>query len=213
MKQTIIQDFYLRRLLLMDNTTNKLRNPYTATMLVGVVNETLVDVLGCSICDLAPEMSIGNDLGAESLDFVEIRYNLERRLGISLPQRSVIDQLAILCPSICSVASNGRLTEFGASALRGSIFDYSEGLVHEGVRPAEVMQGATISNWASLCLGILDCLPCACPDCSHTEAVISRTGKPACGACGTVLKPLSGDDALALTTEAWLRSTQASLAA
>lgn len=197
----------------METTAKKLRNPYTAAMLVGVVNETLVDVLGCSISDLAPDMSIGNDLAAESLDFVEIRYNLERRLGISLPQRSVIDQLAILCPNISAVAANGQLTEFGADALRGSIFNYSEGLVHEGARPAEIMQGATINNWASLCLGILDCLPTACPDCNHTEALISRTGKPACSACGTVIKPLSGDDALAMTTEAWLRSAQSSLAA
>lgn len=190
--------------LIMDAITQKLHNPFSEDMLIAVVMDIACEVLGCDKDELAPEMSLGDDLGAESLDFVEIRYSLERRLGIALPQRSVFDQLATLAPEIPAIASNGKITEFGADALRNSLFGYSESLAREGARPHEVMQGGTIRNWARLCHRILDALPAACPDCGHHEAIVSRTGKPACASCGAVIKPASGDSTMAAATEAWL---------
>jgi acyl carrier protein len=192
----------------MDVTAQKLHNPYTEDMLIAVVADVACEVLGCDRAELTPEMSLGDDLSAESLDFVEIRYHLERRLGIALPQRSVFDHLSMLAPEILTVSSNGRITAFGAKALQESLFGYSETLAREGVRPNDVMQGGTIRNWARLCLGILDELPHACPDCGHREAIVSRTGKPACASCGTVIKPMSGDNAMAAATEAWLTASK-----
>jgi acyl carrier protein len=192
----------------MDVTAQKLHNPYTEDMLIAVVTDVVSEVLGSDQSELTFDMSLGDDLGAESLDFVEIRYHLERRLGIALPQRSVFDHLSMLAPEIPVVSSNGKITAFGAKALQGSLFGYSDSLAREGARPNDVMQGGTIRNWARLCLGILDELPHACPDCGHREAIVSRTGKPACASCGAVIKPKSGDDAMAAATEAWLTASE-----
>ena len=192
----------------MEVLKKKIKSPYTQGMVVNLVMETVCEVLGSDQTELSAEMSIGDELGAESLDFVEIRYILERRLGISLPQRSVLDHLAALAPGIATVAADGKLSTLGAQALRDSMFNYSDTLSHEGVSPNNVMQGATIRNWADLCFGILDTLPDACPDCGHTDAVVSRTGKSSCASCGAVIKPLSGDDAMAAATEKWLKTQE-----
>ncbi len=185
---------------------DKLYNPYSESMVINVVIDIACEVLGCDKSKLTPKTSLGDELGAESLDFVEIRYNLESKFGISLPQRSVLDYLAMLAPEIQAVADDGKLTKFGARALRGSLFDYNESVAHEGARPNDVMQGATIYNWARLCLGILECVPDACPDCHHTAAVVSRTGKIACASCGVIIKPMSGDEVMAAATQTWLNS-------
>lgn len=188
----------------MDSIAKKMQSPYNETMLVDRVMDTVCEVLGCDKTELNPELSIGDELGAESLDFVEIRYNLERGLGIALPQRSVLDHLAVLAPNTPAVATNGGLTAFGAEALRSSLFGYSDKVAKEGARLNDVMQGATIRNWALLCLGILDSLPNACPDCGHHSASISRSGKPVCTSCNAALKPLSGEDVMLASTESWL---------
>lgn len=192
----------------MDVTIKKMHNPYTEALVVTVVTDIACEVLGCDMAEISPDMSLGDELGAESLDFVEIRYNLERRFGISLPQRSVFDVLATLAPEVPAIASNGKITEFGAKALRESLFAYSEAVASEGVRASDVMQGGTIRNWARLCLGILDGLPGACPDCGHHEAAVSRTGKPVCASCSTVIKPMSGDDAMLVSMETWLQTQE-----
>lgn len=189
-----------------------LKNPYSEAKMLTLVTEALADVLGCPLDELDPDASIGDDLGAESLDFVEMRYNLEKRLGIVLPQKSVLDHLARLASDEPAVA-DGRLTEFGAHALRESLFGYSASLAREGARLHEIMQGATLRNWARLCLGIVGGLPASCPDCGHVQATIAPSGKPACAGCGTILRPWTGDDAMSASTEEWLEQRRAPIAA
>ena len=37
-----------------------------------------------------------------------------------------------------------------------------------------------------------------CPECGHTQANIGTNGKAVCGSCASILKPLSGDEAMSL---------------
>src|SRR2546428_6284681 len=45
------------------------------------------DNLGVDIDDLTPDVSLTDDLAADSLDLLEVALALERELGISLPER------------------------------------------------------------------------------------------------------------------------------
>ncbi|RNF85400.1 phosphopantetheine-binding protein [Montanilutibacter psychrotolerans] len=178
-----------------------MESPYSHAALIDLVMDTLCGVLGCDRSELTADHAIGNDLGAESLDFVELRYNLERTLGIVLPQRSVLDHYGAASGDPQALYVGGKLSEIGAYALQNSFFAYSSKLAHAGAGTHEVMAGATISNWAGLLKGVLDCLPAQCPDCGHEHAVIAPSGKPACAACGSVVKPLAGDEAMALSMQ------------
>lgn len=49
------------------------------------VKEIIVDKLGVSADDVKPEASFTNDLGADSLDTVELIMEFEKEFGISIP--------------------------------------------------------------------------------------------------------------------------------
>ena len=50
------------------------------------VRSTLVDALGVDEEDVTPESSLRNDLGAESIDLLDIVFRLERNFGIKIPR-------------------------------------------------------------------------------------------------------------------------------
>ena len=49
------------------------------------VNATIVDKLGVEASEVKPEASFTNDLGADSLDTVELIMEFEKEFGISIP--------------------------------------------------------------------------------------------------------------------------------
>ena len=49
------------------------------------VNAIIVDKLGAEASEVKPEASFTNDLGADSLDTVELIMEFEKEFGISIP--------------------------------------------------------------------------------------------------------------------------------
>ena len=58
-----------------------------ATAVEARVRRVVADTLGVGDDDLTPEVSLADDLAADSLDLVEMAIELERELGIMLPDR------------------------------------------------------------------------------------------------------------------------------
>jgi acyl carrier protein len=54
---------------------------------LGQVRELLAEALGLSEAEIAPEAALIDDLGAESIDFLDISYRLEQDFGCSLPTK------------------------------------------------------------------------------------------------------------------------------
>ena len=50
------------------------------------VRETLVDALGVDDDEVTPEATLIEDLGAESIDFLDIVFRLERNFDIKIPR-------------------------------------------------------------------------------------------------------------------------------
>ena len=50
------------------------------------VAETMADALGCDLADVKPNASLINDLGAESIDFLDIIFRLERGFKVKIPR-------------------------------------------------------------------------------------------------------------------------------
>ena len=53
------------------------------------VRDIIVDALSCSIDDVTLEASLADDLGADSLDAVELNMALEDKLGVSIPDEEL----------------------------------------------------------------------------------------------------------------------------
>src|ERR1017187_8959357 len=55
------------------------------------VAETMADALGCDVAEVKPDSSLINDLGAESIDFLDIVFRLERAFKVKIPRGKIIE--------------------------------------------------------------------------------------------------------------------------
>src|SRR3954464_10347420 len=68
------------------------RNPVRAVAMMtqdeiySKVSETLVEALGVDEDQVTPTATLQGDLGAESIDFLDIVFRLEREFGIKIPR-------------------------------------------------------------------------------------------------------------------------------
>jgi len=56
------------------------------------VAETVADAIGCEAAKVKPDSSLINDLGAESIDFVDILFRLQRRFKIKIPRGKIVEE-------------------------------------------------------------------------------------------------------------------------
>lgn len=81
----------------------------------GKVQEALVDALGVDDDEVAPGATLVGDLGAESIDFLDIVFKLEKAFNISIPREELFPD-DILTSS--TFVQNGRLTSEGVAELK-----------------------------------------------------------------------------------------------
>jgi len=110
------------------------------------VREMLLPVLGlASIDNIKPEASLVNDLGAESLDFVEIIYLIEREFGIVLQPDEIMSGATSESPE--SIFRDGKLTEAGAGLLNRQ-FPGHAGQFAGGMTKREIYLSLTVRDLA-----------------------------------------------------------------
>jgi acyl carrier protein len=78
------------------------------------VQSTLVDALGVDEEDVTREATLRNDLGAESIDLLDIVFRLERNFGIKIPRGELFPENV----SDPDLTEDGKLTEKGLAELR-----------------------------------------------------------------------------------------------
>ncbi len=80
------------------------------------VQEVLVDALGVDDDEVTAEATLMGDLGAESIDFLDIVFRLEKAFGLKVPREELFPAEGIL--NNPDLVSNGKLTEKGLAELR-----------------------------------------------------------------------------------------------
>ena len=85
----------------------------------GQVQEVLVDALGLDDDEVTNEATLMGDLGAESIDFLDIVFRLEKAFGIKIPREELFPAESLMNNS--EFVENGKLTEIGLTELRNSM--------------------------------------------------------------------------------------------
>lgn len=80
------------------------------------VQEVLVDALGLDDDEITPEATLMGDLGAESIDFLDIVFRLEKSFGIKMPREELFPAENVL--SNPDFISGGKLTDAGLAELK-----------------------------------------------------------------------------------------------
>jgi len=83
------------------------------------VSATLVEALNVDEDEIKPESTLQGDLGAESIDFLDIVFRLEREFGIKIPRGELFPES--IFQGDPEFVTNGRVTAKGLSELRSKM--------------------------------------------------------------------------------------------
>ena len=79
------------------------------------IRTALVDALGVDEEDITPEATLVGDLGAESIDFLDIVFRLEKAFSIKIPRGELFPEDVLTDPKY---VQDGKVTEVGLAELR-----------------------------------------------------------------------------------------------
>jgi acyl carrier protein len=79
------------------------------------VQGVLVDALGVDEEDVTPDATLRGDLGAESIDFLDIVFRLEKAFGIKIPRGEMFPEDLF---NNAAYVQNGRVTPEGLVELK-----------------------------------------------------------------------------------------------
>ena len=80
------------------------------------VQEVMIDALGVDDDEVTTEATLMGDLGAESIDFLDIVFRLEKAFGIKIPREELFPAEELM--NNADFIQNGKLTEKGLTELR-----------------------------------------------------------------------------------------------
>ena len=89
------------------------------------VQAVLVDALGVDEEEVTPNAVVKDDLGAESIDFLDIMFRLEKAIGIKIPRGEMMPENVTSDPNI---VKDGVITPAGIAMLKSKMphSDFSE---------------------------------------------------------------------------------------
>lgn len=79
------------------------------------IQHALVEALGVDEDEVTPEATLVGDLGAESIDFLDIVFRLEKAFDIKIPRGELFPEDVLTNPAY---VQDGRVTDVGLAELR-----------------------------------------------------------------------------------------------
>lgn len=91
----------------------------TKDEILAKVQETLVDALGVDDDEVTPTATLTGDLGAESIDFLDIVFRLEKNFGIKIPKGDLFPEG--LTSAEAGFVKDGKITDAGIAEMRAKM--------------------------------------------------------------------------------------------
>lgn len=143
------------------------------------LKEIIATVLMMSPDEISPDASLIDDLGVESIDFLDITFRLEETFGIPLPRRNPIQRIADRYGRE-ELIQDGKLTLKGAQLLRFAFPEAPQSSIFEGMREEEVPSLITLKSYLSVVkrgLEISKWHPKKCDRCGGTSLGLEEKEK------------------------------------
>jgi len=80
------------------------------------VQEVLIDALGVDDDEVTGDATLMGDLGAESIDFLDIVFRLEKSFGIKIPREELFPSDGLM--NNAELVSDGKFTDQGLAELK-----------------------------------------------------------------------------------------------
>lgn len=118
--------------------------------LFGVVRTAVVDALGVDDDEVTPQATLLDELGAESIDLLDILFRLERKLGVKI---QAADLAAYVQGGISDdefADDNGVITERGLAHVKSVMPQVDEDSLRGNFQAEKVMSLFTVDNLTDL---------------------------------------------------------------
>lgn len=170
---------------------------------VGELKKSIGESLRIDPAAIAAENSLVQDLGVESLDFLDINYRLEQAFGIRMARHFVLEHVEELFGEGSAIDDNGRLTERGAQLLKIRLVDH-QGVLKAGMELDRATALITVQSMACGIMDVLNSLPESCPHCGGARWKSDDGARISCGTCGKDTVFRNGDELI----QEWLKKVQ-----
>ncbi|CDH22694.1 acyl carrier protein [Xenorhabdus bovienii] len=120
---------------------------------VSAVCEELSSILFVEENTIHENSSLINDLGADSLDVIDLSFNLGKKFKITMPTKSVFAHAyEVLSEEVLNrLLAEDTLTQEGKGLLVYSCYDYTSEQLNTIHTLGDVFGETNVHNWASLC--------------------------------------------------------------
>ena len=113
------------------------------------VAETIADALGCDVDEVTRDASLINDLGAESIDFLDLVFRLEREFKVKIPRGKIVeDSRGTL--SEAEFEQKGLVTDQGLAQLKTFLSEVPADRFRSPLKVAEIPRLFTAETFCKL---------------------------------------------------------------
>ncbi len=167
------------------------------------LKKAIVETLQVDESSIQPESSLINDLGAESLDFLDINYRLEQVFGIKMARHFVLEHIEEVFGEGAAIDENGQLTEKAVDLLK---IRFGEDMpdLQASMDMDEVPALITVKSITTGVMDIINSLSENCSKCGSSSWQSDNAIHIKCGSCSEAATFKNGDDLI----KEWLTKVQ-----
>jgi acyl carrier protein len=115
----------------------------------GTVAKTIADALGCEVDEVKPDASLIDDLGAESIDFLDLVFRLERAFKVKIPRGKIVEDARGDLPE-AEFEQKGVVTDAGLARLRTFLSEVPAERIAAPLKTADIPRLFTAETFAKL---------------------------------------------------------------
>lgn len=113
------------------------------------VAETMADALGCDLEEVKPDVSLIEGLDAESIDFLDMVFRLERAFKIKIPRGKIVENARGDLPD-AEFEQGGIVTEKGMAQLRSYLSEVPAERFRNPMKVADIPRLFTPTTFCKL---------------------------------------------------------------
>jgi acyl carrier protein len=150
------------------------------------------------VSDVKPMSSLEVDLGAQSLDYLDIAFSLEREFRIQFPRADFMQRAGEHFGEE-NLVKNGVITDLGLRLLGKGMPELDASQLRPGLKVMEVRKMFVVATFIRVVRQLLDAkaaMDRTCPDCGATMNESQSLPEFICPSCGKLVPLPSGDDVL-----------------
>jgi acyl carrier protein len=177
------------------------RKVYSDEEIFKEVKGAIIEALGIAEDKITMDAKMVDDLGAESLDFIDVVFRLEKKFLINLPKDNFLEKaMEVFGDGI--LEKDGVLTDMGLEVLKYRMPEADLSSVEGAVALEEVSSFFTVRTWVRVVKESLSNQPSNCKKCNSGKLDFdSELGKLKCADCGEEITQPSGSE----LTEKWVK--------